>query len=311
MVPHTIAVVGIGKISLDQHLPAIAKNPNFQLVATVSQRGIAVDGVPTFTTQAELFQAFPQLDAVANCVPPAVRHTMVRQALDAGKHVLIEKPPAATITEFDDMVDYARQKKRVLFAAWHSQFNPGVDKVRDILATEGVKRLRIDWRESVRKWHPGQDWVWAPGGFGVCDPGINALSILTKIMPEPVFVERALLQVPANRQTPVDAEIIFKTANGDADISAGFNWLEEHGEVWTFAIETGEGKQLLLQNGGATLTIDGGQALHHPPSEYEDIYERFDKLLQQEKSDTHGDPLRLMADIFFVAEREVAPAFDW
>ena len=42
--------------------------------------------------------------------------------------------------------------------------------------------MRIDWRESVRKWHPGQEWVWEPGGFGVCDPGINAMSIFTEIM---------------------------------------------------------------------------------------------------------------------------------
>lgn len=311
MTPHTIAVVGIGKISLDQHLPVIAKDPNFELVAVVSQRGIQVDGVPTFATQAELFKAFPGLDAVANCVPPAPRHALVRQALDAGKHVLIEKPPAATISEFDDMVSHAGHKNRVLFAAWHSQYNAAVDKVRDILATEGVKHLRIDWRESVRKWHPGQDWVWAPGGFGVCDPGINALSILTKIMPEPIFVDSATLQVPANRQTPVDAEIKFKTASGNSNISAGFNWLEEHGEVWTFTIETGAGKQLLLQNGGATLTIDNGQPEHIQPTEYEDIYQRFDQLLRQKKSNTHSAPLRLMADIFFVAERVAAPKFDW
>jgi D-galactose 1-dehydrogenase len=42
-----------------------------------------------------------------------------------------------------------------------------------------VARGRITWREDVRKWHPGQDWVFEPGGMGVFDPGINALSILT------------------------------------------------------------------------------------------------------------------------------------
>jgi hypothetical protein len=43
--------------------------------------------------------------------------------------------------------------------------------------------VEIVWHEDVRKWHPGQQWIWEPGGFGVFDPGINALSIATRIFP--------------------------------------------------------------------------------------------------------------------------------
>jgi len=312
MSKHKIAVVGIGKISLDQHLPVIARNENFELVATVSQRGITVGDTPTFRTQAELFKAIPDLDAVANCVPPLVRHTMVREALIAGKHVLIEKPPSPSVSEFDDMIACAKQNNRVLFATWHSQFNVAVDQTRDILARDGVKSIRIDWRESVRKWHPGQDWVWEPGGFGVCDPGINALSILTKIMPEPVFVRHATLEVPANRQTPVGAEIKFKTASDNGlDISAGFNWLEESGEVWKFSIETARGQQLQLEAGGTKLSVDGELLVQNDSAEYEAIYEMFDDLLQAKRSDTHGAPLRLMADVFLIAERVTVAPFNW
>ncbi len=312
MARHTIAVVGIGKISQDQHLPVIAKNPAFDLVAVVSQRGVPVGDVPTFRTQAELFEAFPDLDAVANCVPPAVRPALVQEALAAGKHVLIEKPPAATISEFDDMVAQADRAGRVLFATWHSQFNAAVTRTRDILGREGVKSIRIDWRESVRKWHPGQDWVWAPGGFGVCDPGINALSILTAITPMPVFVGKAVLRVPANRQTPIDVEITFKTNDPDGPaISAGFNWLEESGEIWSLAIETATGRKLQLEAGGTRLIEDGKVTVEEPSMEYEAIYERFDALLQSGQSDTHGTPLRLMADAFLVGERISVEPFDW
>lgn len=312
MKKHTIAVVGIGKISLDQHLPVIGKNPDFELAAVVSQRGVAVEGVPTFRTQAELFDAMPDLDAVANCVPPAARYEMVREALDAGKHVLMEKPPSPSVSEFDDLVAHAKECERALFATWHSQFNPAVDKTRDILARDGIKRLRIDWRENVRKWHPDQNWVWQPGGFGVCDPGINALSILTKIAPQPVFVDQATLHVPVNRQTPVAAEIRFKTAGTEKpDISAGFDWLEKNGEVWTFTIETGKGQQLKLEAGGSRLLIDGVVALDESMAEYEGIYKMFDELLKAGKSDTHSAPLYLMADTFLMAERLDAPAFDW
>lgn len=312
MPAHRIAVVGIGKIAIDQHLPVIGKSDAFELVGVVSGRGVAVEGVPTFQTQAELFEAIPDLEAVANCVPPAARPAMVREALDAGKNLLIEKPPAATISESDEMVAHARRAGRVLFLTWHSQYNAAVDRARDILAEEGARRIRIDWRESVRKWHPGQDWVWQPGGFGVCDPGINALSILTRIAPEPVFVESARLQVPENRQTPIDVDIVFKTlGSAQPEITAGFNWLEESGEIWTLDIVTGTGREMKLEAGGSRLVSNGEVLVERPMAEYEGIYEHFDRLLRDGESFIHDAPLRLMADAFFIGERVSAPAFEW
>jgi D-galactose 1-dehydrogenase len=312
MKKHTIAVIGIGKISIDQHLPVIAKSPSFELAATVSQRGISVGDAPCFKTAGELYSAMPELECVAICTPPGVRHALVREALDAGKQVLMEKPPTATVSEMDDLIAHAKAKNRVLFATWHSQFNAAVDAARDILARDGVRSVRIDWRENVRKWHPGQDWVWEPGGFGVCDPGINAMSIFTKIMPMPVFVDSAVLTVPSNRQTPVDAQIRFKTGEKDGpDLSAGFNWLEGDQEVWTQTIVTGKGQTLKLRSGGAVLDIDGVESVNETPQEYEKIYERFAQLLESGKSDTEDAPLRLMADVFFTGRRETGPAFDW
>lgn len=311
MSKYRIAVVGIGKISIDQHLPVIAKSDRFELAATVSQRGVGVDGVPVFKTQAELFEAMPDVEVVANCTPPAVRQKMVAEAFDAGKHLLIEKPPATTVSEMDAMVAQAGRANRILFATWHSQFNPAVDRTKEILAAEGVKSIRIDWRESVRKWHPGQDWVWEPGGFGVCDPGINALSILTKIMPEPVFVESSELEFPANRATPIDAQIRFRSASGNNRITAGFNWLETSGEIWTLAIETAKGNTLNLEAGGTRLLINGEETVSEPSEEYERIYDRFANLLDQKQSDTHYAPLKLMADIFLMARRKTGPDFEW
>jgi D-galactose 1-dehydrogenase len=303
MKKHTIAVIGIGKISIDQHLPVIAKSPSFELAATVSQRGISVGDAPSFKTAAELYSAMPDLECVAICTPPGVRHALVREALDAGKQVLMEKPPTATISELDDLIKHAKSKGRVLFATWHSQYNEAVDRVRDILATDGVRSVRIDWRENVRKWHPGQDWVWEPGGFGVCDPGI---------MPAPVFVDSAVLTCPSNRQTPVEVQIRFKTGGKNGpELSAHFNWLEGDDEVWTITIVTGKGAALKLKNGGAILEIDGVETVNRKPQEYQLIYERFAELLDSGRSDVHEAPLRLIADAFFVGRRETGPAFDW
>jgi D-galactose 1-dehydrogenase len=307
-----IAIIGVGKIAVDQHLPVIDRSDDFKVAATVSTRLIAHHDLPVFKTPAELYRAMPDVDLVSICTPPGVRHAYVREALDAGTHVLMEKPPTPTISELDDLVAYAKKKKRILFQTWHSRYNEAVDAARKIIKRDGVKSIRIDWRESVRKWHPGQDWVWEPGGFGVCDPGINALSIFTRIVPFPVFVERATLRFPSNRQTPVDVDIVFKSAEPNKpEMSAGFNWLEESGEIWTIRVVTGRGDELKLENGGRKLLVNNALVIENPDNEYEQIYAHFAKLLKKGKSDVTDEPLRLVADAFLLGARENVAEFYW
>jgi D-galactose 1-dehydrogenase len=312
MAKRKIAVIGVGKIAQDQHLPVIDASDDFEVAATVSTRGLGHRDLPVFRTAAELYAAMPEVGLVSICTPPGVRHTLVREALDAGKDVMMEKPPTTTISELDDLVAYAARLDRVLFQTWHSQYNAAVDRTKVILADQGVKSVRIDWRESVRKWHPGQDWVWEPGGFGVCDPGINAISIFTKIMPFPVFVESAKLTFPDNKQTPVDVETKFKSGQAHKpELSAGFNWLEESGEIWTIHVVTGTGDDLKLERGGRTLRINGEVVLEHGDREYAGIYDRFADLLDAQKSDVDAAPLRLISDMFLLGARENGPAFEW
>ena len=312
MSKRSIAVIGVGKIAVDQHLPVISKSDRFELAATVSTRGVRHEGLPVFATPGELYAAMPEIELVAICTPPAQRCAIAREALAAGKDVLLEKPPATTLSEFADVAARGRAAGRVLFQTWHSQYNAAVDETRALLAREGVASLRIDWRESVRKWHPGQDWVWQAGGFGVFDPGINALSILAKIMPFPVFVESAALQVPSNRQTPVDVEMVFGSGEpGQPRLSAGFNWLEERGEIWGFASETRSGRRLSLEKGGTVLKVNNETKVNEPSEEYERIYERFAGLLDSRSSEMDDTPLRWVADAFLLATRKDAPAFSW
>ena len=185
-----VAIIGLGKIAHDQHVPVIAANPAFRLAAVTSQRGLTALGAPVFRTPEEMYAAVPDIDAVAVCTPPHVRHATAHQALAAGKHVMLEKPPAATLSELADLAQFAHAQKRVLFTTWHSQYNAAVAATREALAGKVVRRLTVTWKEDVRRWHPGQAWIWTSGGFGVFDPGINALSIVSRIMPRPIFVQR-------------------------------------------------------------------------------------------------------------------------
>src|SRR5260370_39722176 len=173
-----IAIVGLGKIARDQHIPAIAGTEGIDLVG-VASRNASIDGVAHFATLDELLAAAPDIDAVALCTPPQVRHAQAAAALKAAKHVLLEKPPGATVSELTPLIAAARQTGRTLFATWHSRFAPGVEPARTFLPDRAVKSATVEWKEDVNVWHPGQAWIWEPGGLGVLHPGINALSIVT------------------------------------------------------------------------------------------------------------------------------------
>ncbi|MCP6623380.1 Gfo/Idh/MocA family oxidoreductase, partial [Klebsiella pneumoniae] len=92
-------LVGMGKIAHDQHVPAIAGNPAFELVATVSRSPNGVEGVPHFHDIDELAKSDITVDAVALCTPPQVRHAIAAAALENNWHVFLEKPPGATLAE--------------------------------------------------------------------------------------------------------------------------------------------------------------------------------------------------------------------
>ncbi|MGB8814197.1 MAG: Gfo/Idh/MocA family oxidoreductase [Paracoccaceae bacterium] len=300
-----VTVVGVGKIARDQHLPAIAGNADFRLVAAVSRHG-RVEGVPNFTDFDDYLARGPK-GAIALCTPPDVRLQYCLAAIAAGRDLLIEKPPAATLGEIETIIAAAQSAGVVLFATWHSRFAPGVAPARDWLTGRRIDGVTITWREDVRRWHPGQDWIWQPGGFGVFDPGINALSILTEILPGPMHVDSADLEVPANAATPIAARLAM-TARGLVPVTADFDWRQEGPQTWEIEVQT-EGRVLKLARGGAVLTIDGGGVEVGPEAEYPEIYRRFARLIASRGSDADIAPLRLVADACLKGRQIAVPAF--
>jgi D-galactose 1-dehydrogenase len=251
-----------------------------------------------------MYRQVDKLDAVVICTPPSVHHQIAKEALAAGKHVLLEKPPTPTLSELFDLAADAKRRRLVMFTTWHSQYNAAVAEAKRRLTKHDIRSLDIQWREDVRHWHPGQNWVWLPGGFGVFDPGINALSILTKVMPEPIFLASAHLSYPENRDTPIAASLAFKLASGrEADLQAEFDWRQTGEQIWDITIVLADGRVLKLMKGGSKLAIDGKVIAEEAPAEYEAIYERFDELLRRGKSDVDPAPLALVGDAFMLGQR--------
>jgi predicted dehydrogenase len=304
--PIRLGIVGLGKIASDQHVPAIAQTPAFDLVATASPDN-EMPGVTAYSALGDMVAA-GGIDAVAICTPPAVRHQLACEAIAAGLHVFLEKPPAATLCEARDLIDRAAGRGTTLFAAWHSREAAGVAAAKAWLAGRAIEAVRIEWKEDIRRWHPGQEWILGPGGFGVFDPGINALSILTRIVPETIIVKRSSLTFPEGRAAPIAATIEMRLAGGGS-VQADFDFLQTGPQTWTITVTAGGGS-LVLADGGARLNVEG-RDVPGENTEYPRLYACFAELIASGTSDVDLRPLELVADAYLMADRRAGPPFEF
>ncbi len=298
-----VALVGIGKIALDQHVPAINASPDWDLAATVSRKG-TVAGVESHTDFAAFLAARPDVPVVSLCMPPVPRYAYAEAALLAGRHVMLEKPPGATLAEVHALEALAAARGLTLYATWHSRMAYAVAPARAWLADKTVLKAHITWREDVRRWHPGQNWVFEPGGMGVFDPGINALSILTAILPAPVHLTAATLTYPENCQTPIAADLTFS-----GNVTADFDWRQEGPQTWDIDVYTTRG-HLALRMGGNRLEIDGVEMAGENSimGEYPALYARMADLVARRQSEVDLAPATHVADAFSLGRRvTVAP----
>jgi predicted dehydrogenase len=306
MRPIRIAIIGFGKIAADQHVPSIEGNDRFELAATSSRSGQGI--AQTYTDWRDMIRSVEGIDAVAITTPPGPRYTIARECLLAGLHCLLEKPPTAGLAQIADLDCLAQARQLTLFTTWHAQHHATVDAAARALAGKRIARMEIQWHEDVHKWHPGQRWIWEPGGFGVFDPGINALSIATRIFPGGLFVESAELQVPANAQTPIAADIRFSSPEADGPLRASLDWRRIEGEEWTIAVESTDGTTVRLEDGGARLILNGDAQADERRGEYPDIYRTFVDLIDERRSMVDVAPLRLVADCLLAGRQTVVDA---
>lgn len=302
-----LGIVGVGKIVRDQHLPALAASPDFKLIASAS-RNATIDGVQNFRTLEEMLSVVPDLDAIALCMPPAVRFEAACTAIAAGKHVVLEKPPGITVREIETLKKLAEDNGVTLFASWHSRYAPAVEPARQFLRTTTVRAATFIWKEDARKWHPGQTWLWEAGGYGAFDNFINCLSIITHILP-PLFVTSAVLDFPENKDAPATGLILFK-GQGGLTARAEIDTLQPAPENWDIHLDTDAG-QVDVLNGGATLVIDGRTVSNEPEREYPELYRLFADLVRTGRSDVDIAPLQHVADAFMLAKRRtIAPYYE-
>ncbi|GBQ15719.1 Gfo/Idh/MocA family protein [Swaminathania salitolerans] len=298
-----IAMIGIGQIARQQHLPTIAAHKAFTLVAGVSPVPVVLE-VPVFPTVAALRESGIGVDAVAICTPPDIRYALACEALDAGWHVLLEKPPATTRSQGVALLERAEAHDITLFSAWHSVHAPAVAWLKDHLPGLSVRDIAIVWKENAEKWHPGAEWLWAPGAPGVFDAGINALSILCALTPEGVVFRKAELGFCPGRGAPARARLALETSDRALGIIGEFDWLHPaESEIWEIVWSLHDGTTLALSEGGGHLLRNGKPVPIGDRPEYAGVYDRFAALVAQRLSDLDLRALDLVTEALAYGRR--------
>lgn len=299
-----IAVIGVGQIARQQHLPALENDPDFTIVAAVSPVPVALN-VPVFATLAELRQSDLVLDAVALCTPPALRYGLAHEALASGWHVLLEKPPTVTRSQAESLSRLADERGLTIFAAWHSVYAASIPALREILPTLSIERVTIAWKENAEKWHPGADWLWRDGALGVFDAGINALSILCTLSSEAILYDAALLSFHDNQRAPSHVRLAMRGSETGLPITAEFDWRHEAAsEIWEIVWHAGNGERVILSEGGARLHRGSLEIVLAEAHEYAGVYRHFAALIREGRSSLDLRALDLVTDALAFGTRQ-------
>jgi len=146
--PLRIGILGAAKIA-PLALVNPAKESSEVVVAAVAARDparaqafAAENGIPRVHDDYDKLIADPDLDAIYNPLPNGLHGRWTRAALDAGKHVLCEKPFTANAAEAREIADQAAQSDRVVMEAFHYRYHPLALRVEEIVASGEIGKLQ-------------------------------------------------------------------------------------------------------------------------------------------------------------------------
>lgn len=144
--PLRIALIGLGYWG-PNYARVCTELPETQLVAAcdTSDEGVAIvraryPGVRTTRDPSHIIEA-KDIDAVIIATPTSTHYALTRAVLDAGKHVLCEKPLAGTTAECDDLIAAAVGVQKILFVGHTFIFNPAVRQMRELVASGQIGRV--------------------------------------------------------------------------------------------------------------------------------------------------------------------------
>lgn len=142
--PVRLGLLGCGRAARDLHLPALARVPEVRVVALADpdpeRLRVAADRTTGARRETDWRAVLddPAVEAVAVFLPPVLHADAAIAALDAGRHVLIEKPLALSVDECDRVIARARTSDRITMVGFNLRWHRLVRRARALLAAGEV-----------------------------------------------------------------------------------------------------------------------------------------------------------------------------
>ena len=160
-----VGIAGCGKIAQVRHLPEYAAHPDAQIwglfdLNAERTRALAEQYHAKAYASYEEMLADPQVDAISICAANAAHAEMSIAALEAGKHVLCEKPMATTLDECQKMVKVAQKTGKVLMIGQNQRLAAAHVKAKKLLEKGAIGRL-ITYTTAFRHGGP-ETWTVDP-----------------------------------------------------------------------------------------------------------------------------------------------------
>ena len=252
-----VAVIGVGNISY-YHIINYIKNPHAELVAfcdinpdTLKRRGEEFNVKNLFTDYNEMFAKMPEIDLVSVCTWNNAHAPASIAALNAGKHVLCEKPMAMNAAEAKEMYQAALKNKRVLQVGFVRRFGNDAAVIRDFSEHGALGELYYARASYVRRnGNPG-GWFGdksRSGGGPLIDLGVHVIDLVRYLMgnPKPVSVSGAAFRKLGNRPNIKTPRAYNATVTSKKDVC----------DVEDFATA------LIRFEGGRVLNVQAGFSLN-------------------------------------------------
>lgn len=249
------AIVGTGSVA-NLHAEAVAAHSRAELVAVTDlsrQAAVAFaerhGGVAVYDTLDALLEA-EHPDVVLICTPPVVHREQALAALAAGAHVVVEKPPAPSLDELDEMRAAAAAANRQLAVVFQQRTGTAAAHVRRLLREGALGRPLIAVCQTL--WYRGEDYFAAPwrgrweteGGGTTLGHGIHQLDLLAFLLGDWSRVQGRLWRLDRETETEDASTATITFVNGAV------------AQATTSAVSPRETSSIRIDTQKATVTVD-------------------------------------------------------
>lgn len=249
-----VGVVGCGGIANGKHLPAMKKNGNFEIAAfcdLIEERAVrakaayGTEDARVYTDYRELLRE--ELDAVYVLTPNSAHAPVAIAAMQAGKHVMCEKPMAKTYAEAKAMVDAARETGKILTIGYQNRYRADSQYLKAACEQDDLGEIYFAKAHAIRRravptWGVFLD-AEKQGGGPLIDIGTHALDLTLWMMDN---------YAPAS----VTGSVFRKLADQKNTGNAWGDWDPEK-----FTVEDSAFGFIKMKN-GATIELEASWALN-------------------------------------------------